>query len=1171
MIWRNLSRLLLAGLLLICIGVVWLACTESGLVWGVERLEAYLRSEGLQVDQVRGTLVTQVTLQGLLIRAQGVEVAMDELRLTLRPGRFLAGELNLQDLRGQGVRVSYVPLAPGQPGQVGQLEQGDGQEEESHGLMDIVLPMALQVDRLELLNVVISGGTDEEELVLERLSATLAVQGSHLDVTELSLVHETWQLVVGGELDLQGDWPSDIRASFSLSDGFLGDLAGTFQLHGPFLDLELMADLSAPVPLQIHGHIRNLLQTPDWQLELSWQEQEMGFLWPRLAEFSAAGNLTLAGQWSDFQGTLQGQLHHVDGLVIPVRAELSGHEKGLVVREISWDLPGGTGPVQGQGEMGWEQGFVWQAKLSGADLAPEGLFPAWPGRLGLDLVSNGSWQDGQLRFDLDLQRVEGELRGYPLHMSGQVRFEQEQWQLSGLRLSSGENRIQVNGTLAQNLDVMVEAHCPQLEALLPEGLGQLDFSGRVNGPLGQLLLEADIAGSDLAYQGQQLAALNGSVRLDLSGSGELTGAVTAGRWQSGSLVVLGSHLELAGSRADHELQIQIEQENDRLTAVVRGHLEDMAWQGGLDQMSLSGTTLGDWQLSKPSALKIVGSGFSMAPLCLVLEHRDEVCLEGAGDFSGTGQLLARLTDVDLELVKTFTTQLDSLTGHIKGTIRAATDQGSLRSLTGKLRIPDLALMDFQKLSPRPLLNLAENEVAFDYDGKRLEARMGVGDSGQGRIQARAMLVDLDGPAAFLQAPLSGRVEMNLPDVAVFEPLTHGLFLPAGRLGGGFDLGGSLAAPEFHGRLDLLDGQVQIPAAGITLEDLKCALESRGPWLHLSLTATSGAGQLEIKGRGRRDAQQGWLVQGEMNGRELLILNIPEYRLVADPDLRFDYADRLGTFRGQVQVVEGEIILLSHEDGLSLSPDVVVINGDHLPLAVGRDPQFSGRITLGLGDAVRFEGFGLSGLLKGGLDVDFAGNRELTGRGSLSLDQGQFAFKGRALDISRGRISYFETPLSNPAVDIRARRLTEEGEVGVLVSGTLEEMEYSLFSDPAMNERDILAQILAGTVSFGEEDEEGILQQAASTLGLRQGLSLLSELQQGFALDNLALVSDGDSSPMSLVVGSRLAPDLYLSYGYDLFNATGLFRARYELGHGFSVVTEVNTLSSGTDLLWSVEH
>ena len=70
MIWRNLSRLLLAGLLLICTGVVWLACTESGLVWGVERLEAYLRSEGLQVDQVRGTLVTQVTLQGLLIRAQ---------------------------------------------------------------------------------------------------------------------------------------------------------------------------------------------------------------------------------------------------------------------------------------------------------------------------------------------------------------------------------------------------------------------------------------------------------------------------------------------------------------------------------------------------------------------------------------------------------------------------------------------------------------------------------------------------------------------------------------------------------------------------------------------------------------------------------------------------------------------------------------------------------------------------------------------------------------------------------------------------------------------------------------------------------------------------------------------------------------------------------------------
>ena len=1163
MIWRNFIRVLGLLLVLTATAVGWLGYSESGLVWGVQRLEVFL-GKAFKVEQVQGTLLGQVTLRGLQVQIGKTSVAVDRLSLAVQTGSLFVGELYLRELHGQGLRIHFPETETDQ----------SGQERVQAGPIDVVVPLPVRVDRFELLDIAFIGTTADEYLSVDRLSAAFDVQDRHLKLDELTLVQKKWQLALSGELNLQGDWTADMVGSFSGAHGPWDELSGLLQVHGSLRDLALDVELRTPFAVNMQGQLKGLPRTFDWQLDLDWQDAELAVLWSPLDGLAAGGKLALLGRGSDFYGNLQGQLIQRGGVEMPLSAELTADAKGLTVDVMKWEFPGGN--VQGHGKLGWQQGLAWRAELSGSDFTPEKMFPAWPGRLNIDVVTSGSWKDGELRTEIDLHSLDGELRDAPFHVTGRSRFENGEWQISGLSLDSGENHILVKGSWSKVFDLEIEARCPQLTDLLPGGSGQLDLQGRVSGRPENLLLETEFTGAELSYQGLWLDEVDGSLALDLSPQGAVTGEVNTGRWQSGSLIIDSGRLELGGSRADHELRVDLQRESDWLSGAVRGGLQEKNWQGELVRLFWVSESLGEWQLGNPSPMTLARTGYTLAPLCMVSDGSGELCVEGDGDFSGTWQLVGQLEDVDLELFKFFTGHLDPLDGHARGTVRAAANQWHLSTLVGELQIPDLTLVDsLKEESTASFLKLAENNVVFDYDGEQLEAELGVGVQGQGHIQARAKIatgpIDLTDLTDLSKASLSGRVDVELPDVAVLDSLSQGLFLLTGHLGGRFDVDGSLDEPEFRGRLDLLDGQIQVPAAGIILEELNASMESCDRWLCLDLSAESGTGSLALEGRGRHDAQRGWLIQGGMRGRELLILNIPEYRLVADPDLRFNYADYLGRLSGRVEVVEGEIIFPSNQDGLSLSPDVVVVNGDLPSTAVGGESVISGRVTIGLGDAVQFQGFGLNGLLTGGLDIDFAGNRELTGSGSLSLDQGSFTFKGRTLDISRGRISYFETPLNNPAVDIRARRLVDHGEVGVLVSGTVEDMKYSLFSDPVMNERDALAKILAGTVTFGAEEDQGFLQRAAAAVGLSQGLSLLSELQQGFGIDDLTFTGGDESSPMSLMLGSRVASDLYLSYGYDLFNASSLFRASYDLGHGFSVVTEVNSLGTGADFLWSVER
>jgi translocation and assembly module TamB len=90
-------------------------------------------------------------------------------------------------------------------------------------------------------------------------------------------------------------------------------------------------------------------------------------------------------------------------------------------------------------------------------------------------------------------------------------------------------------------------------------------------------------------------------------------------------------------------------------------------------------------------------------------------------------------------------------------------------------------------------------------------------------------------------------------------------------------------------------------------------------------------------------------------------------------------------------------------------------------------------------------------------------------------------------------------------------------------------------------------------------------------GLEPLTSTVRGVTEIFRLDEVKITSGRTKEDLSLVIGTWLAPDLYVSYGKNLLKESGSFNTRYLLGYGFSVQTETGATQSGIDLKFEIDR
>src|SRR5690606_3324600 len=149
---------------------------------------------------------------------------------------------------------------------------------------------------------------------------------------------------------------------------------------------------------------------------------------------------------------------------------------------------------------------------------PAALAPEWPGQLTVRGRTEGTFAPS-LEWRLAATEVRGELRGYPLEGDGAVSGAPGRLELTSVRLSSGDNRLAVDGRIDAALELAVNADLRELEVAWPGLAGALTAELAIGGTRAAPAVRGTAAATALEYAGWSVARLDAAADVGASGEG----------------------------------------------------------------------------------------------------------------------------------------------------------------------------------------------------------------------------------------------------------------------------------------------------------------------------------------------------------------------------------------------------------------------------------------------------------------------------------------------------------------------------------------------------------------------------------------------------------------------------------------------------------------------------
>ncbi|KPN71136.1 translocation/assembly module TamB domain-containing protein [Neisseria sp. 83E34] len=423
--------------------------------------------------------------------------------------------------------------------------------------------------------------------------------------------------------------------------------------------------------------------------------------------------------------------------------------------------------------------------------------------------------------------------------------------------------------------------------------------------------------------------------------------------------------------------------------------------------------------------------------------------------------------------------------------------------------------------------------------------------------------------AIAQAPVSGKISLNAPDLEAFRHLMPVGQVLKGKLVGEAVISGRLGQPQLNGTLNGDNLYYRNHAQGIILDNgtLRSRLAGQR-WQIDSLTFHRG-GSAKLSGSISLAANNAPDVDVVAVFDRYHMLDKPNRRLTVSGDTKLQYNDASGvTLTGLLKVDNGRFGF--QDSGMPALDDDVIVIGEVKEKPAAATPV-NMNLTLDLNDRFRFSGEGLDVTLGGRLALIARPGESVQGVGTVNVVKGKYKAYGQDLNIEKGKIS-FVGPLDNPNLNIRATRNLSPVGAGVEVLGSLNKPRVSLVANEAMSEKDKLSWLILNRASSGNDSDEAALATAA-------GAFLAGKVNDRIGLvDNFGLTSQrtrnaqtGELNPAEqiLTFGKQLTGELYLGYEYGMNSASQSVKLMYQLTRSLQAVARVGTQSSGGELKYII--
>jgi translocation and assembly module TamB len=272
--------------------------------------------------------------------------------------------------------------------------------------------------------------------------------------------------------------------------------------------------------------------------------------------------------------------------------------------------------------------------------------------------------------------------------------------------------------------------------------------------------------------------------------------------------------------------------------------------------------------------------------------------------------------------------------------------------------------------------------------------------------------------------------------------------------------------------------------------------------------------------------------------------------------------------GSVTIPEADIALEIFDQGALASSDVVVLDPAEDAGSNMRPVDID--LELIAGDKVHMAGFGLDGTTTGRLRVRSRPGREVTASGALEVD-GTYVAYGAKLQITRGRLLWTNSPISDPSLDIRAERHVGEVTAGIDVHGRASNPIPSVWSIPASSPSEAIAYLALGR-SLATANSEESLRVGAARSALSVGGSLLAaQLGAKLGLDEAGISQSRTLGGEVIGAGKYLSPKLFVGFGVSLVGSGQVMTLKYLLRKGFDIEIESSTVENRGSVNWRKER
>ena len=526
-------------------------------------------------------------------------------------------------------------------------------------------------------------------------------------------------------------------------------------------------------------------------------------------------------------------------------------------------------------------------------------------------------------------------------------------------------------------------------------------------------------------------------------------------------------------------------------------------------------------------------------------------------------------------------------------------------------------------SPRPVVavpagpttraGVRQAQLTLDATDKTVRAQL-VWDSenaGQAQADASTQLTPNGGGWQWApDAPVSGKVQANMPSIGAWSVLAPPGWRVQGTLNANAQLSGTRNAPRWAGTLAADDLAIRSVVDGVDMQNGRLRATLNGDRIDITdftlrggtgsstrISGFSGNRTVDATGDGGVLSGRGfatWASAGASTGSGIRM----EFDAEAKALRAMVRSDRQVTLSGTMQArlnngqftlranlkTDRAAIILPDESAPQLGKDVVVRSASQAkkapPAAAPTDqpvarPQTAKppdvAITFNLGNDFAIQGHGVTTRLTGELDIrstqGLGGNPRVTGE--IRTDNGKYRAYGQQLDIETGVVR-FNGALENPSLDVLALRPNTSVRAGVQITGTAQSPRVRLYSDPVMPDAEKLSWVVLGHSAANGGAEAALLQQAALTLLGRRGVGPGS-IANRLGLDEVGFRAPVDGETASgavLTFGKRFSQNMYVTYESSLSSALGTLFIFYDLTRNLTLRAQTGTRSA-IDLIYTV--